>query len=134
MLVDLGQALIRAGQPEEAVEVLERAIAKNRKDPDARVMLAEAKEALGQNDAALALLREAVGLSPGHRLARMREGRLLEKRKDLPAAIEAYRAAVQADPTDPGALAALGRALLAAGREEEAVEVRKTLDQLLASP
>jgi tetratricopeptide (TPR) repeat protein len=61
---DLAVALIEAKQNEAALKVLESLVAANQPDPDTLSLASEAYEAVGNTPKAVALLRQAIVLSP----------------------------------------------------------------------
>lgn len=60
LLDELGQALIKAGRPGDAITVYKRAVAVNPEMPDTRVQLADAMAANGDNTGALAAFSEII--------------------------------------------------------------------------
>jgi Flp pilus assembly protein TadD len=83
------------------------------------VHLARDIEANGGGETALALYREAVGLSGRTPAAYVRLGDAYLRAKKLQGAIQAYRAALAKDPQDDDALLGLGTALTRQGAAEK---------------
>jgi len=78
-------------------------------------------ERRGNGAAALSLLWEAAGLAPRDGVIQDRLGESLERIGALDAAVDAYRAAVEAKPAPRGAANHLVLALVKAGRSAEAI-------------
>ena len=101
----LGNALRLAGQPRQAVQVLEKALLKASGNQGVRVNLALAQNDLGamrvregeQGQAAQHFLR-AIKLEPGHAQAHMNLGLTLEQLGELDKAAIHYQAAIKAQP------------------------------------
>jgi TolB-like protein/tetratricopeptide (TPR) repeat protein len=98
----LGAAYLQAGREDEAIQSLEGAMAQAEKDPVLLAWLAHAQAAVGQRDAALALLGKLRRMAerrfvPSYHLALAHVG--LDQHDDAFAALE--RATVECDPALP---------------------------------
>jgi tetratricopeptide (TPR) repeat protein len=110
--VTAAQAIPAAQTPARAKDLYDRAIDLERR---------------GNAAAALSLLWEASGLAPRDGAIQDRLGEALERIGALDAAVEAYRAAVDASPAPRGAANHLVLALVKAGRSAEAIERARAL-------
>ncbi|MEM9068356.1 MAG: tetratricopeptide repeat protein [Myxococcota bacterium] len=105
------------GQLERAEEAAKEALARSPEDP--RALLLHADLALDRDDGRAALvalsrlLEDAPGFAPLHN----RRGLALEAAGEMDAAHEAYRRAVDADPSEASAWINLGRTLRARGED-----------------
>jgi tetratricopeptide (TPR) repeat protein len=93
----LGQLLVEAGRPEEAVAALEQAAARSPTSAN-RAALALAYAKSGQAEKALELLRGAVGAEPDNPELRLLYGRLLRDQKRFAEAAGEFLRYVQARP------------------------------------
>jgi putative thioredoxin len=120
-LARAGEALARAGDAAGAEAKLREALAKDPRHPRALLALAGLLEVRGETQEALALLEKMSGGAAAElALAEKLAARLRMKAagaSDEPA----LRARVSAQPDDPAARLALGRALAARGAHEEAL-------------
>lgn len=89
---------LQAGDPEGAIERLERAAGLEHRRPDIRCRLGIALKAAGRHDEAEAALRQALARAPGMAEAMNALGGLLYERGRPEAAREAFTAAVTSDP------------------------------------
>ena len=124
-------ALIAAGEPQRAVDILQRALASGRGGLMTRLALGRAHLAAGDTDAALSALRAASELAPGIADAALALGEALLAAGHLPAAVAEFERASRLDPDFPAARHALGLAWLEAGEPDRAIEF---LAQLSATP
>jgi tetratricopeptide (TPR) repeat protein len=92
--------------------------------------LAEAHLAVGGIAEAEKAFQNAVYLDSGSSSAHYSLGYLLQRRNDLPAAIEAYRRAVAADPYKAEAFGNLAAAYFKMGEREKALEALKSALEL----
>ncbi|MDE2182868.1 MAG: methyltransferase domain-containing protein [Alphaproteobacteria bacterium] len=115
-------ALIDAGQPRQAAELLRPMVASGRGGALARLVLARALCAAGEAGEALAVAREAALLFPGLSDAAVVLGECLAKADLLPTAIAEFQRALRLDPEQAEARQRLGEAWLAAGEAERALD------------
>ncbi|MFO0566465.1 MAG: tetratricopeptide repeat protein [Polyangiaceae bacterium] len=123
----LGRVLLdQVGNPERATKAYEQALAINPEHPGALEALARIRETAGDADAALAAI-EALAEKATSKEARaeqyLRAAKLLEGRGDRDGAVERYKLALDANPKDTGAAAALRAAYLARGDVNAAVQL-----------
>jgi TolA-binding protein len=107
-LFGLGQALVREGQPEDAAEMLRRLVTEFPQSAflfDAKFLLAEALQALGQHDAAQVELSDIIRLTQDNvvnQRAQYQMGGVQRARGDLREALGTFqRIALLQDPTHP---------------------------------
>lgn len=133
LFVQLGRVLAdQIGSPERAMFAYEQALEIQPDHAGALEALANLRELSGDADAALSAI-EALAAKAGTPEAKaeqwLRAGRLLEARGDLDGAIERYKAALEAQPTDPSTFAALRKAYAQRG---DAASVAALVEQELA--
>ena len=121
------QALIAAGDPESAAELLDSQLRQGRGGLVMRLTLGRALIAAGHHGEALAVLREAAALSPGIAEAALALGEALLAAGHLPTAIAEFQHALRLDPQSEAAIYALGCAWLEAGEGERATQVLSEL-------
>lgn len=114
------QAAAKSGGLAAAVPLAEAALADGLRHPLLYSLLAAAREAEGDLDAALALLRQAKAIAPGAANVLNGVGLYLARLGDHAAAMAEYDAALAADPRFAKALANRGMALIALSRLREA--------------
>jgi predicted TPR repeat methyltransferase len=122
-------ALIAAGQPQHAVDVLQRALASGRGGRMTRLALGRALLAAGNIDSALSELRIASDLGSGIADAAVALGQALMAAGHLPAAVAEFERALRLDPMFDAARCALGSAWLEAGEPDRAIEILSPLMQ-----
>ncbi|TPV95596.1 MAG: tetratricopeptide repeat protein [Myxococcales bacterium FL481] len=127
--VNLGMALLRAGDPSAAYAQLERAATLNPQDADVWLELAVLDQARGDMGAAREKVDRAVAADPNHGFARMVKGDLLVASGDLSAAIAHYEEAVKVEPDLHDARMKLIRVLRKSERAGEAEAHVETLTQ-----
>ena len=114
------------GNPERATKAYESALALDPENAGALEALARIRETSGDADAALAAI-EALAEKAGSKEARaeqyLRAAKILEGRGDHDGAIERYKLALDANPRDAGASAALRAAYLGRGDVNAAVQL-----------
>jgi hypothetical protein len=110
----------------KVVELLRPLIGTNITDTVFWQTLGEAHLAIGEIADAEKAFRSAVELDPASSSAHYSLGYLLQRRNDLPAAIEAYRRAVATDPYKAEAFANLAAAYFKIGRYEQAAAALKS--------
>jgi tetratricopeptide (TPR) repeat protein len=81
-------------------------------------------------DLALDQCDHTIEQNPHFSLAYWTLGLVQEQRGDFEEAIAAFQRAIQLSPPSPRILGALGRTLARAGREDEAIQIMKELDEL----
>lgn len=122
----LGRGLILDSRIEQGLALLRKAVAGHPEDPEAWHALLNGLDDGGAEGAALAdvLGRIPPALAADPRFEKHR-GRVAQERRDWPAAVLAYRRAVEHDPNDPRLLYRLGRALRNAGEVSEAERIER---------
>jgi len=121
------EALIASGQPQHAVEILQRSLASGRGGLMTRLALGRAHLAADNIDAALNELRAASALAPGIADAALALGQALMAAGHLPAAVAEFERAARLDPEFAAARHALGLAWLEAGEPDRAIEILSAL-------
>jgi eukaryotic-like serine/threonine-protein kinase len=104
-----------------AAEAFRQAIQLDPENAPAHYNLANALEAKGQDDEAIAEYREAIRLDPGDAQARSNLGVALARRGELDGAIAEYREAIRLNPRYALARVNLGLALASRGELDEAI-------------
>ncbi len=99
-LYHLGEMAIESGQPERAVDLLEKAIAQHPDDVDARERLAMGYAQSGRQDDALTQLRAAVRIKPGDANLHALLSQVLAGTGQLEQAIEEQNQALHLQPDD----------------------------------
>lgn len=118
--VTLGRVLIQQEAWDEAVGILQQAVADAHVGVDARFQLGQALACLGRTREAEKQFTELVGGTPGHAGAWNELG-LLQMERDRPdEAAVSFSTSLRHRPTDAGTLANLGAAYLVTGRPTEA--------------
>jgi tetratricopeptide (TPR) repeat protein len=120
---NLGVALERKGQGDEAMACFQMAIALDPKLTTAHYNLGVALKDKGQVDEAMACFQKAVALDPKDGTAHYNLGIALRDKGQVNEAITCFQMASALDPKNANALGALGRVLLDKGRYAEAREV-----------
>jgi tetratricopeptide (TPR) repeat protein len=110
LLVDWGFALDRAGLPQQAIEKLREATAKE-VDPHAWALLGMVYGEQHQVVEALNSLQQAQTLNPNYSMTYGIRGGIYEQIGDFPRAREQYQRAVDLDPNNEPAREGLGRVL-----------------------
>lgn len=112
------------GQTDEAVALLERAVASSPSEPAGYVSLAALLADAERYDEAVGVLEDADRRFPGNVSVLFQRGTTFERAQDPARAEEAFRAVLAADPSHAGALNYLGYMLADRGeRLDEAVEL-----------
>lgn len=119
--IDLGRALLKEKQIDEAVELLKRAISLDSKNDDAHHLFANAFTAQGKHEEALAERREAVRLKPDNATYRTALGRTLMALGKTDEAVSEFQTALKADPNDINPHYQLGLAFIRLKKYPEAV-------------
>lgn len=115
-LKGLARVRLLRGDAAGAAPVLERALRRYPRDVDLYRDQARLLSQQGELDGALAAIRVALRIAPGDLEARRLLAETQERRRDWPAAIEAWSDVTRLDPESASAHVALGRAYLAQGR------------------
>jgi tetratricopeptide (TPR) repeat protein len=125
---NLGNALLKAGEPAEALAAQQKAVALKPDYADAHLNLGNALEASGRPDKAITAYREAIRLKPDFYGAHHNLGGALKMVGRLDEAMAAYREAIRIWEGYAPAHDGLGLVLLAQDRLDEAiVEFRRAL-------
>ena len=123
VLIERVAALQEIGRHEEALPMLQRALAGDPDNPQLLGHLALAYYGTGRNRKALTSANRAAAMDPHNEWPhRIRCGALLNLRK-YRQAVEAGEDAVRLDPEGLGSLSVLAEALMRAGKTDEALEV-----------
>lgn len=117
----LGVLLQQTGRPQEAVELIERAIALQPAAAAFHNNLGNALKDLGQLEAAEDAYLRALQLRPAYAGALVNLAGLLEGRGEREAAVAHYRSAIELDPTLPEARLGLAHTLQAQGNATDAL-------------
>lgn len=126
--VFLAMDLIESGEPAKARDFCRELVAENGTMTAAHILLGDAEDLLNETDAALASYEKASALEPLNRSVRAKIAALWVKKGDLAKAqsllegMESQKAAVDF-PDFAEAMSGLGRALLAAGETDKAIEL-----------
>jgi predicted TPR repeat methyltransferase len=120
-------ALIAAGEPQRAADILHHALSSGRGGLMTRLALGRAYLAAGSTDAALSELRVASDLGPGIADAALALGQALMAAGHLPVAVAEFERALRLDPAFDAARYALGLAWLEAGEPDRATEILSAL-------
>jgi len=118
----LGQSYAGQRLPDEALSYFEQAANLDPADETAQILLADARERVGDRDGARDALQNAVDLAPRNTELRLRLAELAVEAGDEAAAVEEYRTLVKEFPEVPGYRARLGGALLLEGNDAAANE------------
>ncbi len=121
----LGIALCKAGQGDEGVALMARAIERNPRQPDFMVNLANIHRERGEIAAAEPLLRRAVALAPQYGKAWQVLASLLRQREKLSEAVAARRKALALEPSSASLLGRLGSALIDARHVSEGLAAHR---------
>jgi tetratricopeptide (TPR) repeat protein len=97
-------ALIKSGQPAQALEHLQVAIARGEDVALCNALVGVVQERLGKTEDAFAAYSRAIELEPASATAREGRGRIFERRGEFPKAIEDFSAAYRAQPSPDLAL------------------------------
>jgi predicted O-linked N-acetylglucosamine transferase (SPINDLY family) len=115
VLTRLGLLNVQERRFDEAVEVLQRALAANPANPEAHAWLGEALRHGGRLEAAIAAFRQALALQPGFAPAWFNLGLALGQVKDFEAAEAAWRQFLQLREDNPRVRRELASVALARG-------------------
>lgn len=124
---NLATALMKAGQHERAIELAQRAIGRDPKNPMFVEGLANALEAKGDAEAAAAVYRQATEQDPTQFTAQNNLGVILARQGDLAGAIGRFRQAVAGNPDYPAGWHNLGVAWAATGHFGDSVRSQGAL-------
>jgi len=127
----LGESLVRAGKPQDAVNALRGALASRPGDETLLYALGSAYERAGHGEAAIAQMRALLALNPDHAEALNFVGySLAEQGVRLEEAEKLVRRALELKPRSGHVLDSLGWVLFRRGEHRRAVEVLEQADQL----
>ena len=136
----MGILALQAGEPDAAVEYIERAIRAKEGVPTLHNSQGEAYRALRRTPEAIACYRRALELEPDYAVAHYNLGNALQDQQNLVEAVASYRRAIQRQPELADAHHNLGSALKRQGKLEEAivcyrraVELRPDVSQFRSS-
>jgi predicted TPR repeat methyltransferase len=121
------EALMKAGEPARAVELLQQVLAKGRGGILTRAALSRSLLAAGEMEAALAAARETSKMAPGVAEAALVLGEALLAAGHLATAIAEFQRAAELDPASDVTRLALGSAWLEAGEAERAVQILRDI-------
>ena len=116
----LGRALERSGNPEQALECVQRAVRLRPRDPELLVLLGNVLVKLGRKDEASASYEAALKLRPRFPKALNNLANLLLERGEVDAALANYREAVRLDPDYRDGWSNIALVLVAKGVDDEA--------------
>lgn len=119
--VNLGAVLNRLGEHRKAVEVLRRALQKDRRCAEAYYNMGIAQRGLNLNTMAISAYKEALKLKPDLTEAHLNLGNIYVEMKNLGLAVQCFQTAVRNDPKSKKASYSLEKALQAQkdARKEE---------------
>ncbi|HEY1542504.1 MAG TPA: tetratricopeptide repeat protein [Xanthobacteraceae bacterium] len=98
VLHNLGILAIQTGRHQLAVDLIGKAVGRNRRMPDGHYNLAIALEALGREDDALPQYQQAIALKPDYADAQMNLGNLFVRRGHMDEALACYRQVLALQP------------------------------------
>lgn len=110
----------RAGELSEAAEAYKEILRIDSAHPDALHLLGLIESSRGNYQQAVALIQQAVKLTPSSPVLHGNLGVVLRHAGKIEAAIDSYRKSIELDPTNPDAHFNLGKSLKIAGQEDEA--------------
>jgi tetratricopeptide (TPR) repeat protein len=119
-------ALIKGGEPAQALEHLQVAIARGEDVALGNALVGVANERLGKTDEAFAAYSRAIELDPANATAREGRGRGFERRGEFSKAIEEFSAAYRAQPSPDLALT-LAQLHARAGQLQAAIQLYRSL-------
>lgn len=127
LCLGVGRVLMeQVGSPERAMKAYERALAIDPEHPGALEALAQMRESAGDADAALSAI-EALAEKASTKEAKaeqyLRAAKILESRGDRDGAIERYKLALDANPSDAGTAQSLREAYLTRGDVNAAIQL-----------
>lgn len=119
--LNIGQELIRANRPVEAIPILRKAVSAAPNSAQPHYNLGLALRQAGAKDEALIEFNEAVRLHPEYFEARAGIALTLKEKGELPAALKEFQEAVRLQPSNAAAHIALADVLLEMGTTSEAI-------------
>jgi predicted O-linked N-acetylglucosamine transferase (SPINDLY family) len=119
----LGLALHKSAHSDEGVALMARAIARNPRQPDFLINLANIHRERGEPEAAEPLLRRAVALAPSYGKAWQVLASLLRQLEKLSEAVDCRRKAVALDPASAPLLVRLASALIDTRQVSEGLSI-----------
>jgi tetratricopeptide (TPR) repeat protein len=126
----LGDVLVHANRPEEAIAAARRALRRDERFVPAMTVLVKANVRLGRTELAESILDQAIETSANHAELHFLRARLYQERGQLGPALEGYRRAIELEPGYTEARMQLGLAQLAAGNYQDALTQFQTASQL----
>lgn len=124
--LELGQAYIRANQPDKALDEFQQALAINQNSPRTLLALGQIFERQGENDKAQAYLENAIKLAPKFVKAHVALANLYQKTDRAGQAAEHLKQAATISPKNVDRHFQLAQVLVASGQTDEAAKVLKT--------
>ena len=131
--VHLGRLLLRQGELETLIPVLEKALLRGNTSAEGWALLGRAHLKKGQSTLAISALNQSLALDPDRTEALALRGSLLRKIGDLEGALADYRRAHALAPSSPVLSYEQGLVLLQLGRIEEAEPFLKTAARKLST-
>ena len=126
----LGMVAKARHQHDEAVRLIEQALARQPHFPEAHYNLGNTQSERGDLDAAIACYERAVAQKPAFEDAWVNKGRSLQQRGDHEEAIEAFRAVLRINPESGKAWENLTLVHTFAGEDAEVEAMRSALDRV----
>ena len=126
----LGDVLVQANRPEEAIEAARRALRRDERFVPAMVVLVKANLLLERNELAESILNQALETNANIAELHYLRGRLYQQEGQLAPALESYRRAIELEPGYTEARMALGHQQLAAGNYHDALQQFQAAAQL----
>lgn len=128
--LQLTKLLLEESRAAEALEVIRVLVAQHPDEPTALIALAEVQIELGELPAAEATARSALDFDPNSDGVRTVLGRVLIAADKLDEAEQHLRAAIRLNPSNYQAHQQLHRVLALGGRDQEARDLKATLDRM----
>jgi predicted TPR repeat methyltransferase len=126
----LGMIAKQEGRPDEAIDLLQRAIAIDPRKADAYRSLGDAQRSRGKPDQAVAAYTKAVELRPDWAEAHGALGDVFRDQGKFDRAVDEYNAVIRLKPGLPAGYLNLGRALQSQGKINEAISAYQKSTQL----
>lgn len=126
----LGDVLVQANRPEEAINAARRALRRDERFVPAMIVLVKANLRLGRNELAESILNQAIETNGSLAELHYLRGRLYQEQGNLGPALESYRRAIELEPGYTEARMALGLQQLASGNYTDALQQFQTASQL----
>ncbi len=126
----LGDVLVQANRPEEAINAARRALRRDERFVPAMIVLVKANLRLGRNELAESILNQAIETNGNLAELHYLRGRLYQEQGNLGPALESYRRAIELEPGYAEARMALGLQQLASGNYTDALAQFQAAAQL----